>query len=80
MEAKVDARVSRRWKIGSLSWAGGGRGASGRLSAHQLYHVAGRYSGSRMRHSAVEQEEEVEEEKEEGETGLHATASAPVPP
>ena len=60
---------------------GGGRVASGRCSAHQLYHVAGRYSGSRMRHSAVEQEEEeVEEEKEEGETGLHATASAPVPP
>ena len=61
----------------------GGRVASGRLSAHQVYHVAGRYSGSRMRHSAVEQEEQEEveeEEEEEGGTGLHATASAPVPP
>ena len=45
---------------------GGGRVASGRLSAHQLYHVVGRYSGSRMRHSAVEQEEEGVEEEEEG--------------
>ena len=78
-------RVVRRWKIGSLSWAGGGqRVASGRCSAHQLYHVAGQYNSSGMRHSAVEQEEKEKEEEEEGEeeeeAGLHATASAPTPP
>ena len=33
-----------------------------------------------MKEEDEEKKEEEVEEKEEGETGLHATASAPVPP
>ena len=69
MKNLVWVGTGRRWKIGSLSWAGGQRVASGRCSVHQLYHVAGRYTSSGMRHSVVEQEEQEKKKEEEKKGG-----------